>query len=151
VSGVSDAAQSLLNRGEGVDDQPMISVRKIMMLRFASIALSLAMVASFGLVAPAHASICQGKSLSLDETVDVNGSASYAYREQFPMSPATAEFSSMQAGQLSGCNPDLHRTTTSNLIANRKPVQMPAGRREMKMSPFGQPRRPVEPAPQLQT
>lgn len=42
-----------------------------MMLRFASIALNLAMVACFGLVAPAHASICQGKSLSLDETVDV--------------------------------------------------------------------------------
>ena len=41
------------------------------MLRFASIALSLAMVASFGLVAPAHASICQGKSLSPNETVDV--------------------------------------------------------------------------------
>ena len=47
-----------------------------MMLRVASIVLSLAvgslaMVTSPGLVAPAHASICQGKSLSLDETVAV--------------------------------------------------------------------------------
>ena len=51
------------------------------MLRVASIVLSLAVsslavlslatVASLGLAAPAHASICQGKSLSLDETVDV--------------------------------------------------------------------------------
>ena len=46
------------------------------MLRIASIGLSatvlsLAMAASLCLVAPAHASICQGKSLSLDETVAV--------------------------------------------------------------------------------
>lgn len=46
------------------------------MLRVASIVLSasilnLAMVASLGFAAPAHASICQGKSLSLDETVAV--------------------------------------------------------------------------------
>jgi hypothetical protein len=64
-----------LNRGDGEGDQTVISQGKITMLRVASIVLSLAMsiamVASLGLAAPAHASICQGKSLSLDETVAV--------------------------------------------------------------------------------
>jgi hypothetical protein len=67
-------AQSLLNHGAPVSDQAMISIGTMMMSRFASIALSalsLTLLASSGLVAPAHASICQGKSLSLDETVDV--------------------------------------------------------------------------------
>ena len=41
------------------------------MLRLTSIAACLLMVASLGLIGPAHASICQGKSLTLDETVDV--------------------------------------------------------------------------------
>jgi hypothetical protein len=49
----------------------MISAGKFMMLRWVSVALSLAGVACFGLVAPANASICQGKSLSLEETVAV--------------------------------------------------------------------------------
>jgi hypothetical protein len=60
-----------LNRGCPEGDENMISQGKITMLRAASIVLSFAMVASLGLAAPAHASICQGKSLTLDETVDV--------------------------------------------------------------------------------
>jgi len=41
------------------------------MLRLTSIAACLLAVTSLGVPAPAHASICQGKSLTLDETVDV--------------------------------------------------------------------------------
>jgi len=58
-----------LNRGCPEGDQSVISQGKIMMLRAASIAVGLAIIASLGLAAPAHASICQGKSLTLDETV----------------------------------------------------------------------------------
>ena len=66
----------MLNRGDGEGDQTVILQGKITMLRVASITLSLvvsslATVAALGLAAPAYASICQGKSLSLDETVDV--------------------------------------------------------------------------------
>jgi hypothetical protein len=60
-----------LNRSGAEVDQIVICQGKITMLRVASIALSLAMVASLGFVAPAQAMICQGKSLTLDETVDV--------------------------------------------------------------------------------
>ena len=41
------------------------------MLRLTSIAACVLIVACLGCTGPAHASICQGKSLTLDETVDV--------------------------------------------------------------------------------
>ncbi len=41
------------------------------MLRLTSIVACLLAIMSLGLTAPAHASICQGKSLTLDETVAV--------------------------------------------------------------------------------
>jgi len=60
-----------LNPGEAEGDQHVTLRGKITMLRVASIAMSVVICASVGLTAPAHGSICQGKSLSLDETVDV--------------------------------------------------------------------------------
>jgi hypothetical protein len=60
-----------LNHGNSENDQNVILPGKITMLRLTSIAACLLMVASLGVIAPAHASICQGKSLTLDETVDV--------------------------------------------------------------------------------
>ena len=68
----------MLNHCDGEGDQSVILQGQITMLRVASIGLgvmSIAVVASLGLAAPAHASICQGKSLSLDETVAVLSAA----------------------------------------------------------------------------
>jgi hypothetical protein len=60
-----------LNHGEAEGDQNLISRGSITMLRVASIAMSLLLVASGGLIAPALGAVCQGESMTLDQIADV--------------------------------------------------------------------------------